>query len=314
MFSSRQLMCGILLAAAPLLTERQLPGAKQPSGEASPVSVLVTAEGPKDAPPPELTQKDALVFESNQRLAVTGWTPAASVEGGSQLWVLIDDGSDTVLGIQLADLKKFIQEQPATTRIGIGYLDNGSVRIGQSLTSDHELAAKAIRLPNGMAGISASPYLALIELIQKKWPDRSQASQVLLVTSGIDPDYGPGPDNPYLLQAIDVAQRAGVMVSAIYFGGAGHVGHSYWQITWGQNNLSRIAEETGGEFYWQGASNPVSFGPYLQEMSHRMQAQYVLTFLAKPESKAGLQRIRLRTEVSHISLVGQQRVWVSKGN
>jgi hypothetical protein len=56
-----------------------------------------------------------------------------------------------------------------------------------------------------------------------------------MITSGIDPDYGPGPSNPYLDRAIHAAQRVGVVVHSIYFSGAGHFGHSLWQINWGQN-------------------------------------------------------------------------------
>jgi len=306
MFLSRNFICGILIATAPLAAWQT------PSGEGVPISILVTVEGHKNSAPPEIGGQDAQVYQNGHRIKVTDWTPAKSARGGLQLWVLIDDGSDTVLGTQLADLEKFVEAQPSTTQIGIGYLRNGSVEVTQNLTANHDLAARAIRLPIGTAGISASPYLALIELIEKKWPDPSRAREVLLVTSGIDPDYGPGPDDPYLLHAIDVAQRAGVMLNAIYFGGAGHLGHSYWQITWGQNNLSRLAEETGGEFYWQGATNPVSFAPYLDEMTRRMQGQYMLTFLAMPETKGGFQSIRLRTEVPQASLVGQHRVYVPK--
>src|ERR1022692_2032004 len=75
--------------------------------------------------------------------------------------------SATNLGTQLADLKKFVLAQHATTQIGIGYMRNGGVQTVQPLTSDHQLAAKAMRLPTGMPGISASPYLALAELIHK---------------------------------------------------------------------------------------------------------------------------------------------------
>ena len=74
--------------------------------------------------------------------------------------------------------------------------------MAQPLTADHQLAAKAIRLPIGMPGISASPYLSLTELIHK-WPASAAAREVLMVSSGIDPIYGAGPENPYLTEAID---------------------------------------------------------------------------------------------------------------
>ena len=272
-----------------------------------PTRVIVTVEGQKDAAPPNLTKDDVMVYLDNQRMRVTDWKPIQSDGMGLELWLLIDDGTDTSLGTQLDDLRKFVSDQPATTQIGIGYLRNGSVQELQKPTADHALAAKAIRLPLGQAGASASPYLALIDLIQK-WPEGERAREVVMVTSGIDPDNGPGPLDPYLDRAIGVAQRAGVVVHSIYFGGAGHFGHSYWQINWGQNFLAQLAEETGGEFFWQGASNPVSFDPYFKELNQHFSSQHLLTFIA--QGKAGQARLKLKTEVPHVTLVGPSKVYI----
>ncbi len=275
-----------------------------------PVRVVVTVEAQKDAAPPTLTKDDVMVYLDNQRMRVTNWEPIQSDRIGLELWLLIDDGTDTALGTQLEDLRKFVLEQPATTAVGIGYLRNGSVQALQKPTADHALAAKAIRLPLGQAGASASPYLALIDLIQK-WPADEHAREVVMVTSGIDPDNGPGPINPYLDRAIAVAQRAGVVVNSIYFNSAGHFGHSYWQINWGQNYLSQLAEETGGEFFWQGNSNPVSFAPYLKELNQHFNSQHVLTFLA--QGKPGQTRLKLKTEVLGVTLLGPSKVYILGG-
>jgi hypothetical protein len=267
--------------------------------------VVVTIEGHKDAAPPPVTQADVMVAVENQRARVTGWTPVRTA--GTELWILIDDGTDTSVSLQLDDLRKFILNQPPNTSVGIGYLRNGSATVVQALTADHNAAAKALRMPTGTPGISASPYLALIDLIHK-WPATDHAREVLLVGSGIDPDNGPGPTNPYLTRAIDTAQRAEVVIYSIYYGGAGHFGHSFWQINWGQTFLSQISEETGGEFYWQGNNNPVSFSPYLNEISQRLATQYFLTFEAPPENNSGFKKLKLTTEIPHATLVTQSRV------
>jgi hypothetical protein len=104
-----------------------------------------------------------------------------------------------------------------------------------------------------------------------------------------------------------------VIIFAIYATGVGHWGHSFWRINWGQNYLAQIADETGGEAYFLGTGTPVSFSPYLDDLSHRLNHQYLLTFLAKPEKKAGLQAVRLRTEVPNAELVSADRVWVPAG-
>ena len=137
--------------AAGALSARDIPA------PGSPVSVIVTATGQKDAPAPQLTVDDVIVTQNKQHMPVTGLEPLRS-QNGLQFWLLIDDGSSTHLGTQLADLKKFVLAQPATTANRHWLHAKRRSADAQPLTSDHELAAHAIRLPLGLAGISASPY------------------------------------------------------------------------------------------------------------------------------------------------------------
>jgi hypothetical protein len=224
---------------------------------------------------------------------------------------LLDDGSGLNLGSQLDVLSKFITAQPASTLIGVAYMQNGAAKVGQSPTSDHALAAKALRLPLGIGGVNASPYFSLSDLI-KRWPETSNRREVLLVSDGIDRYYGTADlQDPYLDAAIDEALRGGIVVYAIYTPGAGHFGHSYWQNYWGQTYLSRVAEETGGESYYIGfTGGPVSFDPYLEDMRRHLDHQYWVTFIPKPQKKNGWQRIKVTTEVSNAELVSPQKVYV----
>ena len=146
-------------------------------------------------------------------------------------------------------------------------MQDGIARIEQNLTSDHAQAAKALRLPMGMRGANGSPYFSLSDLI-KRWPESTARREVLMVSDGIDRYYGSGDlDDPYLDEAIDDAQRAGILVSAIYTPGVGHFGHSYWQTYWGQLYLAQLADKTGGEAYYIGFNGPpVSFAPYLEDL------------------------------------------------
>lgn len=264
----------------------------------APARMIVAVEPQQHTPAPSAAPQDIEVFHDKQRLQVTGLTPVSKT--GLELWILIDDDADSAIGTQFGDLRKFILAQPANFEIGVGYMRNGTVAAAQGLTSDHALAAKALRLPLGEPGISASPYTSLVDLIHK-WPQTNRAQEVLMISSGIDLLYGPGPENPYLQNAIDAAQRAAIVASSIYFGSSGHYGHSYWQITWGQNDLSQLAYGTGGEFYWQGMTNPVSFSPYLDQFSRRLEEQYVVSFQAP--CKPALAPVKVRTELPHVSLV-----------
>lgn len=278
------------------------------ASETVPVSIVVSVEAKHGKDIPTIYREDVRVFHDQERLRVTEWLPLQGEQAGLELFLLIDDSTDSSVGGQLDDLKKFINAQPATTAIAVGYIRYGTVSIAQNFTKDHSLAGKALRIPMGPGGGMASPYLALKDLIDR-WPESTNRHEIFLVSSGIDA-LQPGPTNSYLDEAIGRAQRAGVQVYSIYASREGHFGHSYWRFSWGQNNLSRLADETGAEAYFQGLQMPISFAPYLDEFADRLKHQYKLTFLARPRKEAGLQRIRLSTEVSNAELVAAGYVYV----
>jgi len=287
-------------------------GARAQQSVGVPVHVVVTVEARKGAETPVINREDVMVHEGHDRDGVIDWVPAQGDHASLELMILLDDGSNTTLGTQLDDIRNFINSQPDTTMIGVAYMRDGVAQVVQNLTSDHALAAKALRLPVGLRGVNGSPYFSLTDLV-KRWPATTARRAVVMATDGIDRNYGTGDlQNPYLDEAIDNALRAGITVSTIYTPGAGHFGHSYWQTYWGQIYLSRLAEETGGEAYYIGFTGPpVSFTPFLDDVGKRLGHQYLLTFLAKPPKKANWQRIRLMTEVPNADLVAPGRVWVT---
>ncbi len=285
--------------------------AQAPAGNGIPVRIVVTAEPHHGSNPPVINREDVMVFEGKDRDTVTDWVPAQGERAALEYFVLIDDGANTSLGTQLDDIRKFIEAQPLSTVIGVAYMQNGIARVEQNPTNDRAQAAKALRLPMGINGVNASPYLSLSDLV-KRWPASNTRHEVLMVSDGVDYLYGAGDlQDPYLDAAINDAQRAGVLVSAIYTPGIGHFGHSYWLNYWGQLYLSELAEKTGGESYYIGFTGPpVAFAPYLDDQAQRLMHQYWLTFLAKPPKKAGLQRIKIKTEVPHVDLDAQEEVYV----
>ena len=279
-----------------------------PSTPGDPARLVVTVEARHGSDVPVINREDVMVYEGHQRDQVTSWLPLQADHAGLELFILLDDGLSSSVGSQLSDLQKFITAQPATAAIGIGYMRDGTVAVAQNPTADHDQAGKALRLPIGERGISASPYLSIADLI-KRWPGSQERREILMISDGIDALYGGGPDDPYLDQAIEQAQRAGVIVFSIYAPGAGHYGHVFWRMNWGQNYESQLSEETGGESYYLGFGSPVSFSPYLEDLAQRLTHQYLLTFLAKPEKKAGVQPIKLRTEVPNAELVAADKVY-----
>jgi hypothetical protein len=300
-----------LVAIAGLLASVQLAAAQESASATGPaVNLVVTVEARHGSNIPDVTRDDVMAYEGRDRDRVTGWLPLQGDHAGLEFFIMLDDSSNVTLGSQLEDVRQFINAQPPTTKIGVAYMANGIAQVVQNLTSDHALTAKALRLPFGNPGASASPYFSLGDLI-KRWPASDERREVLMITDGIDRYWGSGPDNAYVDTVIEQAQRAGVIVYSIYTPGVGHYGHSYWRTYWGQNYLSQLSDETGGESYYLiGPAPPVSFAPYMEDITRKLNHQYLLTFMAKPQKKAGMQRVKVHTEVPNAELVSADRVYV----
>jgi hypothetical protein len=306
-----QFTSAVLAACATMTLGSQAAVSRETTpAEEAPVHMVVTVEARRGTEVPDIKPQDLTVRQGKERAQVTDWVPLRGERAGLELFVLLDDALRPVsLGPQLEDLQRFINSQPETTAIGIGYMRDGAVDIAQNLTTDHAQAARALRLPLGTVGAMASPYLSIGDLI-KRWPENKVRREMLVISDGIDRFGGVGPANPYVDTAIEQAQRAGIIIHAIYATGVGHYGHTLWRFYWGQNYLSEIASETGGEAYFLGYQNPVSFAPYFEDLGRRLSHQYLLTFLAKREKKPGLQGIKLWTEVPNAELVAADRVYV----
>jgi hypothetical protein len=278
-----------------------------------PVHMVVTAETQRgNDEPPLVAREDLTVYQGRDRDEVTNLIPLRDEHAALELFVLLDDASQTTVGSQLEDLRRFIAEQPPSTLIGVAYMRDGTIDITQNFTNDHMQAAKAVRIPLGYVSAISSPYLSLVDLI-KRWPEQGIRREVLMIGDGIDRFGGTGPVNTYVDSAIEQAQRAGVIVYAVYVTGVGQYGRSFLRLNWGQNYLSELAEETGGDAFFQGYSTPVSMSPFLDQLSKRLGNQYRLEFLARPQKKDGLQAVKIRTEDRKIEIVAATKVWVPAG-
>ncbi|MFL6450732.1 MAG: hypothetical protein ACJ746_24065 [Bryobacteraceae bacterium] len=276
-----------------------------------PVSVTITAEPGRGKVVPTLTKGDVAVYQGKDKRPVMDVTPQNQ---SLQLLLLISDSARSSFDTEISTLKQFINSLPASTEIGIGYMRNGTNQMVANFTRDHAAAANSIRLVSGPGGADVSPYDSLFDAI-KNWPKTpAERREVIMVSSGIE-DLGGGftSDNPYVEHAISDAQKAGVIVYTIYTPGVGHLGHSYWRSTWGQNFLSQLSDETGGESYMIGFGSPVSFQPFLQQIVDNLKHQYRLTFEAKPEKKAGLQAIRVQSVEKNATIAAPDRVFVKAG-
>jgi len=276
---------------------------------------------------PRLQQEDVKVKQGKTYLQVTQLIPARGDNAALQLMILIDDTLDPVVGGNLSELKEFISAQPPSTVIGIAYMSNATVKVVQNFTADHDLAAKAVRLPLGVLSTMDSPYLSLISLV-KSWPQQKVRREVLMICDGVDrlrdrrpspsqlgPSYGPvfhtlPTISVDATSASEISQRYNVIVHSLYAAGVGRAGRSSWDLDIGLSGLTKIAEETGGECYSLSTSRLVSFKPYLERFQKTLDNQYYLVFLAEPKKKAGLQRVKIETELSNSEIGAPDNVWV----
>ena len=100
------------------------------------------------------------LYENRKLQEVAGWVPLRGERSGLQLVVLLDDSSRGNLGLQLNDIRTFLNGLPPTAQVAIGYMRNGTPNLVQNFTNDHAQAARSLRLPSGNAGINGSPYFA----------------------------------------------------------------------------------------------------------------------------------------------------------
>jgi hypothetical protein len=313
--AARWALTMLVVAFACVFTSQAQDKAKAQDGAATvPVHMTVTVNVVGDRTMPDVSRQDVMVKQGKDRLKVTNWTPAKGDSAALSLFILIDDASDSSLGSQLDDVRAFINAQLPTTTVAVGYMSNATVRTVQEFTTDHALAAKAVRLPLGTTGAYGSPYLSLIDLM-KRWKSDNTRRAVLMVTDGIDRARGgfggrslstpPDADS-----ASDVAQRTGTLVYTIYSPGIGRLRRNFWVANTAQNALAQVSGETGAESFFLGLQSPVSFKPYLDQVQKSLDNQYILEFLAKPHKKAGLQSVRISTEVPGVELAAASSVWV----
>jgi hypothetical protein len=299
------------------------------------VHVVITdmADRPDEELPP-LLKDDVKVKQGKTNYTVTQLIPARDQNAGLQLMIMIDETLNIqAVGNNLTDLKEFVRAQPPTAAIGVAYMSNAGVNVVQQFSTDHEAVANAIRLPRGTRSAMDSPYLSLISLV-KAWPKQNIRREVLMMSDGIDrlrgetptpsqlgPRFGGGVYGPPVYHSMptisvdadsasETAQRYNVIFNAIYSPGIGRAARSSWDLDLGLSGLSKIADETGGECYSLGTSNPVGFKPYLDRFQKNLNNQYYLVFLAEPKRKGSLQRIKIWTEKSNSEIVAPDNVWV----
>jgi VWFA-related protein len=272
------------------------------------VTMTVTAVGRKDAAPPPIKKEDVELYQGKERVQVVDWKHADTLA----LAILISDSLDPEAASQWNELKAFIEAQPPSTYIALGYGRNGAVQVAQDFTTDHALVTKALRIPLGSGGAFTSPYLSVQDWI-KRWPDNgSQRRSIIMISSGVDYFRGSfDPIDPDMQTTQEMAQKANINIWTVYYPDAGHLGRRTFRIFDAQSNLSRLSEATGAESYYLGFNEPVTLKPYLDEIQQHLDNQYLLTFAPTGVGKKGkFDRVRVSTEVPQVQFMTFPQIFV----
>jgi len=117
-----------------------------------------------------------------------------------------------------------------------------------------------------------------------------------MITDGVD-YYNPryDPEDPYMQAAVTDSVRAGLVVYSIYWRNQGRFDRTGYATDAGQNLLLNVTQATGGNSYWQGYGNPVSFQPYFKDLDRRLQNQYEVSFTSPLKGKPEVQTMKLKT-------------------
>ena len=304
---SSGLLAGCLMAGLPFLT---ISSFAQSGVQTQTVVTVMPRNGDETLTIPA-TQVQATVGGKSAK--ITDWTPLRGERSGLQIVILIDGSARSGLSLQYKDMQSFVKTLPEGAEVGVAYMQNGRAVMAQNITPDRNLAASAFRLTTGIPGGSASPYFCLSDLV-KHWPSGSTTDrrEVLMITDGVDLYYGRGydPNDPYVQAAITDAQKAGVIVHSIFYRDTGRFDNSQWTEAGAQSYLLLVSQGTGGRAYWQGFGNPVSFSPFLDDLSTRLKNQYELGILARPANKTQLQTLKVKVSTPKVNVDAPQKVLV----
>jgi hypothetical protein len=299
-----------LMAASPVMR------ASPPTATAAPaqlVQMVVTVQPAHHggSVPNDLQARDLTVLEGNTPVPVVRFQRFTGDLADMQLFVLLDDSTRTSsLSLHFPELRMFLKSLPATTKVAVGYVRNGTLAQPQAFTADHEKAGNALRLPLAIPGVSGSAYFGLSDLV-KHWPSKEPTGRraVLMLTDGVDPYYDTEFfEDPYVNAAVQDALKNGVTVYSIYLRGAGLHGRSDVVTNFAQSRLSEVSQETGGYAYFDDFTDPVTITPFLNDFRDRLENQYSVTFEALSEH--GMQPVKLRTELPNLKIECPSGVFV----
>ncbi|HUA82868.1 MAG TPA: hypothetical protein VMB85_03350 [Bryobacteraceae bacterium] len=277
------------------------------SSEGIPVQMVVSVGHFYSEQAPVPTRENLTVSEGLADAQVLEVTP---VRSPLELFMLVDQCSSCEPGSKFEELQKFLLSQAPTTRIGVAYIKDGKLQIAVNPTTDRDRAIKGLSAPEGSK--PSNPFVALADLI-RQWAPDSARHVVLMISNGLDPAGSQGLRNAPAEAAIEQAERAGVMVFAMYHPSADYATADWSKLYDGQVQLAHVATETGGEAYFLGFGPMPSLAPFLADLGDHLANQYQVQFLARPGAAGNFAEITVKSTDSNVEIMAPSRVWVPAG-
>ena len=193
--------------------------------------------------------------------------------------ILVQDDLISRVGNEIGVTRNFIRSLPTGSRVMIGYITSGTLQVRQPFTTDLNRAANSLRIPIASTSASAyNPYVEVIEALKKFDKSWKGHNVVLLISDGLDASRGFDTTSAGhtldIDRTINEANRREVAIYSFYAPSVGLTSHSYLAASYGQSSLNRVAHDTGGKAFFQGATGFVTFDSYFDRLRAELNRQY----------------------------------------
>ena len=296
----------ILTAIGSSLSLAQTPTRSNNDGSspARPVTIPLTIRVKGMQPEPELRMVDLAVTEDGEPQSILS-VRAIGNNSPITLALLVQDDVAPSISNEIQGLRQFVRSLPRGSRVLIGYIRAGSLQVRQKFTTDLDRAANSLRAPLGTASVAPyNPYVEVIEALRRFDSQPSGRRAILLISDGLDTSRGV--DSSSATQSLDLqravaeSQRRSVAVYAFYAPTAAASASSSLAGN-AQSSLQRLADETGGQAFFQGTGVPVSFDPFIKNLNVALERQVALTYLSTHLSK-GFHRVEVHSSAPGVEL------------
>ncbi len=308
----RGVSAGLAVTAALVLAPM---GFAQSEGQAQGHAVITVLPEHSSQTAASVSQQDLQVKVNGKDATITNVMPLRDNNDHLEVVLMLDAGARASMATQFNDIRNFINGLPQGAKASLAYMQYGTAHLTSPLTTDHNAVLKGLKIPSGMPGENASAYICLSDLA-KHWPSSDPAARriVVMISDGVD-YYDPHFDmqDPYMEAAITDSVRANLVVYSIYWQNRGRFDSTSYANAAGQNLLQQVTQATGGNSYWQGMGNPVSFQPYFKDIDKRLQNQFEIG-VAAPVSKPGVDSMKVKLNNGPGKLDAPQQVYLGHAN